>query len=294
MPRNKSINDVSKGLKKEESGEEKANSENTTANDDKVLSPSQFRMFPVLRITKVSHNTKLIRFEIPPNKSLGLAIGKHITVRAEIDGIKVMRAYTPTSRIDQKGYFELLIKSYEFGKMSNYLHSLKPGDLVEVRGPIGRFQSAFIEQHHRIGLIAAGTGITPILQFLRNILLTNEYNSSSTTMMKEFVVFYQNRSEEDILLEEELDVLVKQYPKRLQVKYFLSNARTEAFGRKQNNHEYRGYINTEMIRKEMMNTSVAANGVSYVGLCGPSGFNEFIKKMLVEDGKHTEQSIFVW
>jgi hypothetical protein len=114
--------DVSRGLKKEEA----ANSIKTSSSsDDKVLSPSVFRQFRVLKILKISHNTKLIRFEISPDKTLGLTIGRHISVRADVDGNKVIRAYTPISKIDQKGYFDLLVKVYEFGKMSSFLHSLK-------------------------------------------------------------------------------------------------------------------------------------------------------------------------
>ena len=48
-------------------------------------------------------------------------------------------------------------KSYEFGKLSTYLHSLKVGQGVEVRGPVGRFKYEK-NSFRRIGLIAGGTG----------------------------------------------------------------------------------------------------------------------------------------
>ena len=82
---------------------------------------------------KVSHNTCLLRFEIPHGKTLGLTIGRHISVRGEVDGNKVIRAYTPTSRTDQQGYFDLLVKRYELGKLSPYLTSLPIGSPVEVK-----------------------------------------------------------------------------------------------------------------------------------------------------------------
>ncbi|RYY88443.1 hypothetical protein EON63_02335 [archaeon] len=50
-------------------------------------------------MTKLSHNTKKIRFEIPHARPLGLTIGKHISIQAHIDGQRVMRAYTPSSPI---------------------------------------------------------------------------------------------------------------------------------------------------------------------------------------------------
>jgi len=54
------------------------------------------------------------RFGLPhPEDILGLPIGKHISVEAEINGKKIMRSYTPTSSDDDKGYFELMVKVCE-------------------------------------------------------------------------------------------------------------------------------------------------------------------------------------
>lgn len=53
------------------------------------------------------------RFALPhPSDVLGLPIGQHISVSAEINGKEIMRSYTPTSSDDNLGYFDLLIKVY--------------------------------------------------------------------------------------------------------------------------------------------------------------------------------------
>jgi hypothetical protein len=128
--------------------------------EDKVLNPAVFKKFRLLASTKVSHNTKLLRFELPAGRTLGLSIGRHVSVRGNVRGTPVMRAYTPTSRPDTEGYFELMVrvavgtqvwkhvgtrsscfstlplpqvKTYEYGKLSPHLHSLVPGDTLEVR-----------------------------------------------------------------------------------------------------------------------------------------------------------------
>lgn len=141
--------DISIGLQREQ----KASQITPSSADDKVLSAASFKNFRVLQVTVTSHNTKLIRFQIPNNNGLGLPIGRHVTVRAEVDGKPVMRAYTPTSRPDQKGHFDLLVKTYEFGKMSSHLHTLDVGSFLEVRGPVGRFKYTTNAYKH-IGLIA--------------------------------------------------------------------------------------------------------------------------------------------
>lgn len=269
--------DISKSLRNQEKDSLNAQ----PVHPDKVLSPSQFRKFKVLKVTRLSPNTKLIRFELPPGKNLGLHIGRHITLRAEIDGLKVMRSYTPTSRIDQTGYFDLVIKSYEFGKMSSYLCNLHSGSEVEIRGPVGKFHYK-INSYKKIGLIAGGTGITPCLQLLSSILLCPDFQDDTT----QFVLFYQNRTEDDILLLDTLQAFEKQFPGRLQIFYFLSNSTTEEFGSKLN--EKSGYINRSLIHEYM-----GPEECQLICLCGPSGFNECMNNHLVHEGHH-EGSIFIW
>lgn len=300
LTKSKSLCDVSEGLRKEELRSSSSyNSLANLDNDDRVLSAAAFREFKVLKVTKVSHNTKLIRFEIPHGKSLGLSIGRHITVRAHVGGEeahnRVMRAYTPTSRPDQQGYFDLLIKSYEFGKLSPHLHSLRPGNSVEVRGPVGRFRytpNKYVSPQS-MGLVAGGTGLTPCLQVIRCVLEGNGGGKQAEDRTC-FTLLFQNRTEEDILLREELDGLEKRFPGRLRVIYFLSNPATKEFGAstaatsaqiKRNGagdgygREVRGYINAEVVQAVLR-----PERCPFVCVCGPSGFNACIKQLLVGVG----------
>lgn len=51
------------------------------------------------------------RFGLPkPTDCLGLPIGQHISVSAEIDGKSIVRSYTPTTLDDDKGHFDLVVK----------------------------------------------------------------------------------------------------------------------------------------------------------------------------------------
>lgn len=63
-------------------------------------------------ITHPSHSLSCsYRFALPrPDDVLGLPIGQHISVSAEINGKEVMRSYTPTSSDDDLGHFDLLVK----------------------------------------------------------------------------------------------------------------------------------------------------------------------------------------
>ena len=101
---------------------------------------------------------------------LGLPIGQHISVQAEINGKQVMRSYTPTSSDDDKGHFDLVVKTYAQGNISLFLDKLQLGQNVRIRGPKGQFKYDENLTHH-IGMIAGGTGITPMLQVGSDIFI---------------------------------------------------------------------------------------------------------------------------
>ena len=146
---------------------------------------------PLLEREHVSHDVRRLRFGLPtPDHALGLPLGRHVNVIADIDGETVIRSYTPVTSEDDRGFFDLVIKVYfkdvnprfpNGGKMSQYLNSLPIGGTVAIRGPTGhvtyhgrgRFSLADPRNKNappdcrtarRIGMIAGGTGITPMLQ----------------------------------------------------------------------------------------------------------------------------------
>ena len=289
--------DISTGLKQEIKSSAIASTISDETNK-KVLNPALFRSFPLIQVTQISPNTKLFRFQLPNSESnIGLSIGRHISLRANIDGNNVIRAYTPTSHPQQKGFFELLVKTYAMGKLSPHLHSLSIGDCVDVRGPVGRFKyvpsSPPSDPNNDdsppcFGLIAGGTGLTPCLQVLRSILPIDGHASLHPEDVTRFVLFYQNRTEEDILLKKEIDALAAAHPSRLQVLYFLSNPATKEWGTRAPN-ERRGYIALDAMCEHMHK-----NKCKQVGICGPSGFNDAMKLMLTKVGHTSEDSVFIW
>ena len=52
------------------------------------------------------------------------------------NGKPIIRPYTPISPSDKEGEFMFMIKRYEEGKMSQHIHSLKPGESLSIKGPI--------------------------------------------------------------------------------------------------------------------------------------------------------------
>nr|XP_048717212.1 NADH-cytochrome b5 reductase-like isoform X5 [Caretta caretta] len=103
------------------------------------LNPDTFTAFKISSVEQLTEDTCQYTFQLPGNSSLGLSLGQHIVLRGMVNGLEVQRAYTPVSPVNAEGYFEVLIKCYEAGLMSQYVKSWIEGDTVFWRGPFGGF-----------------------------------------------------------------------------------------------------------------------------------------------------------
>jgi cytochrome-b5 reductase len=184
--------------------------------------------------------TPSYRFSLPsPAHILGLPIGQHISIGAAIeqpDGTtkEIVRSYTPISGDHQPGYFDLLIKSYPTGNISKHMASLAVGQTIRVKGPKGAFVYTPNMVRH-FGMIAGGTGITPMLQVVRAIIRGRA--AGDTT---EVDLIFANVTHQDILLKEDLDALAAE-DKGFRVHYVLDKPPAGWSGGV-------GYVNADMIK----------------------------------------------
>lgn len=132
-----------------------------------ALDPNKFQPFKVRDVKQLTHDTKRLRIDLPSEHHVtGLETASCLLAKAEVDGKAVVRPYTPTTKDNQKGYFDLVVKGYPQGKVSKHLVERQPGDEVQVKGP---FQKMKIERNMKnaIGMVAGGSGITPMLQVIQ-------------------------------------------------------------------------------------------------------------------------------
>lgn len=90
------------------------------------------------------------------------------------------------------------------------------GQTIDMRGPKGAMVYT-PNMVKKFGMIAGGTGITPMLQIIRAVI-----RGRSNGDITEIDLIFANVNEHDILLREDLDDLVKQDPK-FRVHYVLNN-----------------------------------------------------------------------
>ena len=163
------------------------------------------------------------RFKLPTAKSvLGLPTGQHVSVAATLPGQprQTQRSYTPiTSDEENHGYFDLMVKSYEQGLLSKHMASLQIGQTLKFQGPKGAMKYS-PNMVRRLGMIAGGTGITPMLQIIKAIHRSRpKFGGNDTTQVD---LIFANVNKDDILLKEDLDTLAKEDDK-INVFYVLNN-----------------------------------------------------------------------
>lgn len=231
-----------------------------------VLTPDEFKKFPLIKKTEVSHNTAVYRFGLPkPTDRLGLPIGQHISIGATIDGKEIVRSYTPISTDDELGYFDLLIKTYEQGNISKHVGTRKMGDTIDVKGPKGFFNYT-PNMVKSFGMIAGGTGIAPMYQILTAILSNPEDKTK-------IHLLYANVTEKDILLRAELEKLVEEHPDQFKIHYVLNEAPEGWKGSV-------GFITPEIMDEHLPKASEDTNLL----ICGPPPMISAMKKNAVSLG----------
>jgi cytochrome-b5 reductase len=165
---------------------------------------------------------------------------------------------------------DLIVKKYKGGKMSEHVHNMEPGQQLEMKGPIPKYQWE-ANKHDHIALLAGGTGITPMYQLARQIF-KNPADKTKVTLV------FGNISEDDILLKKEFEDLEQQFPQRFRAFYVLDNPPKDWQGGK-------GFISKELISK-VAPASSEENVKLFV--CGPPGLVKAIagpKKSPADQGE---------
>jgi ring-1,2-phenylacetyl-CoA epoxidase subunit PaaE len=216
-----------------------------------------------------------VTLEVPDDlrEAFRFAPGQHLGVRATIDGQEVRRTYSICSATDER-HLRIGVRLHERGSMSGHLgRALRVGDKLEVLPPTGRF---FITPDAKAArtycAFASGSGITPILGIVRNVL-RHEPGSR-------FLLFYGNRTTASIMFAEDLLALKDQHPQRLALYFLMSREPQDV-------ELFNGRLDAAkvgVLGRELFD----ARGVDAYFLCGPDTMIDSVKEGLMSLG--VEQS----
>jgi ferredoxin-NADP reductase len=143
-------------------------------------------------------NTYVLR----PNARFGTYLpGSYVTLHLTIDGRPVQRAYSLSSPPGDDGLIAITVKRVPGGVVSNHLaRALIPGQVLELSAPRGQFVLD-AEPKERLLMISAGSGITPVMSMLRQLV---QRNSTSEITFLHFA-----RTPEDVIFARELSEIAE-------------------------------------------------------------------------------------
>ncbi|RNF53023.1 phenylacetate-CoA oxygenase/reductase subunit PaaK [Marinomonas hwangdonensis] len=232
---------------------------------------NQFHSLTVADLRRETRDSVSLAFDIPAElaQSYQFKQGQFLTLRTQIDGQEVRRSYSICSGV-QEGEMRVAIKRVPEGVFSTYANEVvKKGDLIDVMPPLGSFTAELDSQRHGdYLLVAAGSGITPILSIAKTTLAAEPF--SKVTLL------YGNRSTSSTMFREQLSELKNTYMERFNVIFILSREQQDI-------DLYNGHIDEEKCRA-LFARHINVNQLTGAFICGPQLMTETVRDVLKEAG----------
>ncbi|MCH9661972.1 MAG: ferredoxin--NADP reductase [Bacteroidetes bacterium] len=239
---------------------------------------SDFHALSISEIQQETPNSVSISFQVPDAlaATFQFKAGQYITLKHTIDGKEVRRAYSLCSS-PSSGILRVGIKKVEGGTFSVYANeSLKVGDVLSVMLPEGNFVFEPNDANAKhYAAFAAGSGITPILSIVKDVL-EREANSS-------FSLVFGNKSKAETMFHAELTKLKALHPERLNLTYIFSQSQEE--------NALRGRIEKSVVNYLLKNKFQDYNFDRFY-LCGPEAMINEVSNTLIARGISKENILF--
>jgi ring-1,2-phenylacetyl-CoA epoxidase subunit PaaE len=236
-------------------------------------------IFHPLRVRAVEPDTEeavVVTFEVPSElqSAFGFTQGQYLTLRKEIAGQDLRRSYSICAGVDD-GELRVGVRKVRGGVFSQWINEqLKPGDVISVMAPQGRFFVPVEPQarRHHLG-VAGGSGITPILSIMKTVLAREPRSR--------FTLIYGNRTLKSTMFKEELEDLKDRYLSRLVLHHVFSDEHTDA-------PVNMGLMDRAKIG-DFLRSLVPAAGIDHAFVCGPFQMNDEAEAALVAAGVPEER-----
>jgi ferredoxin-NADP reductase len=216
----------------------------------------------VIELVKETARTNSIVLD--PSDWPGHRAGQHVDIRLTAeDGYQAQRSYSIASAPDSSR-IELTVERLDEGEVSPYLtDELRPGDQIELRGPVGGYFVWEPPQGGPLLLVGAGSGVVPLMAMIR---LRATVGSAADTRL-----LFSSRSLDDVIFRNELERLQGD---GLRVVHTLTRSQPPGWT------GYARRVDAEMLAE--VGPSPAELPRVYV--CGPTPFVEAVAEALVQLG----------
>jgi ring-1,2-phenylacetyl-CoA epoxidase subunit PaaE len=227
-----------------------------------------FHALRVADVERLCDDAVAVSFDVPPHLQDAFAFrpGQYLTLRLFADGREERRSYSICAPAGSRP--KIGVRRVDTGLFSEWLvDRLRRGDEIEVSPPSGSFTPDLEPGRHH-GLIAAGSGITPVLSIAASVLAGHP--DSRVTLL------YGNRRTDTVMFTEELADLKNAHGPRLHLLHVLSREPMQA-------EIFSGRLDADRLRT-LLGALVDVSDVDHWWLCGPLGMTEAAVEVLIGFG----------
>jgi ring-1,2-phenylacetyl-CoA epoxidase subunit PaaE len=235
----------------------------------------EFHTLTVASVERLCDDAVAVSFDVPAGlrDDYDFEAGQSLTLRRLIDGEDHRRDYSICARVGDRP--RVGVRLIPGGRFSEWLvNEVRPGDEIEVQTPRGSFRAQPDGGRHL--LVAAGSGITPMLSIASTVLT---HPQSRVTLL------YGNRTTSSVMFAEELADLKNRYGARFELVHVLSREPRDV-------ELFSGRLSADRVRR-LVTLLVPLAAVDHVWLCGPfemiTGAREVLEELGVPaDRVHAE------
>jgi ring-1,2-phenylacetyl-CoA epoxidase subunit PaaE len=211
----------------------------------------EFHTLTVASVERLCDDAVAVTFDVPEHlrSAYDFEAGQSLTLRRIIDGEDHRRDYSICARAGERP--RVGVRLIPGGRFSQWLvDEVRTGDEVEVQTPRGSFRARPDGGRHL--LIAAGSGITPMISIASTVLT---HPRSRVTLL------YGNRTSGSVMFAEEIADLKDRYGSRFEVVHVLSREPRDV-------ELFSGRLTGDRLR-QLLTLLVPVPAVDHVWLCGP-------------------------
>ncbi|WP_210464860.1 1,2-phenylacetyl-CoA epoxidase subunit PaaE [Rufibacter roseolus] len=240
---------------------------------------SRFHKVRIKSVDRDTHDSVTVTLDVPEElkDTFRYTQGQYLTFRREHHGEELRRSYSICSS-PLENIWKVAIKKVPEGRFSSFANeALQPGEELEVMPPMGKFYTQLHpDQQKSYLMVAAGSGITPILSIIKTVLLAEPKS--------QVLLLYGNRGRNSIMFKEEIEGLKNKFLERLSVYHILSREHGDTdllFGRIDKQK-------TEVFLQKL----IKAEELDECFICGPEEMIFGAKEALEEAGVPREKIHF--